>query len=393
MDRDMAVRGAQNHRFPALDGLRGLAALLVILHHLGPGVISSDHWWAAPFNWLVSIGWVGVDLFFVLSGFLITGILVVTQNADNYFSVFYVHRALRIFPILFILLFGATCVLPLISPSTYKTYIGPGAVWPYWAFLSNLRFFDQYFGMANTSILGVTWTLAIEEQFYICWSVAARYLEKARLIVLAAALFIGSVLLRNILLDVLPTDYPGKLGSIFLFTFSHLDGLFIGAIVRLLYESPQWRSQLLFFSKTAPFWACCIGLGLYADFLFGPPDVKNWAKESSMRFGFALYALLFAALMMQGIFEKGWVRTLFDQPWLRRLGTYSYCMYLFHFVVARFATWALPEIGINLHPFGLFCVQLAGVIGFAHLSYVFVERPILNLKSCFRYSQDSRLVN
>ncbi len=280
---------AENPRFPALDGLRGVAAMLVILHHLAPRGRDTEGWWFEPFNWLVQIGWVGVDLFFALSGFLITGILVRAKGATNFFRAFYWHRALRILPIWALLLFIFTIVVPWLFPAYYLSAFGPGNIWPYWTFMSNMRLLNEYFGMTGNSIINVTWTLSIEEQFYVFWSVVVRFVSVAALLPVAVALLIGSIITRNLMIDLMP-NYAAKNGEIFLFTLSHLDGLFIGAVARMLYDMPAWERRLRAFSTTAPLWAGLILAGLLIDYLIGSWNTANWEKPSTLRFGFAISA-------------------------------------------------------------------------------------------------------
>lgn len=105
-----------------------------MIAHLSSGIIKGDDWLARIFYWPQALGWSGVDLFFVLSGFLITGILTAHRAAPNYFVAFYAHRTLRIFPPLILLLVTVLIVLPAFGLVT----INP-PVWPYWLFLSNLR--------------------------------------------------------------------------------------------------------------------------------------------------------------------------------------------------------------------------------------------------------------
>jgi peptidoglycan/LPS O-acetylase OafA/YrhL len=111
-------------RFHALDGLRGLAAIGVLFNHLGP---TTGDWWLVPVVWFGAVGWVGVDLFFVLSGFLITGILIDNKSATNYFRAFYTHRALRILPVYVLLLLIWTIIIPWLAPEYLKSVSAPGS--------------------------------------------------------------------------------------------------------------------------------------------------------------------------------------------------------------------------------------------------------------------------
>jgi peptidoglycan/LPS O-acetylase OafA/YrhL len=378
-------------RLPALDGLRGLAALGVIFNHLGP--LDTGSPWLAPLVWISLFGWTGVDLFFVLSGFLITGILVSHRRAANYFSAFYTHRALRIFPLYFVLLLVFTVIVPAAFPAQVQTMMTPGHVWPYWLFLSNLWVFNKFLFMAHVPMIAPAWSLAIEEQFYIVWSAVVRWLDPRRLAFVAAAVLIGGIVLRfGVLCAVIyytsgdPIEKVERgLSTIFYFTLTHLDGLCIGILMRLLYDRPRFRTALARFARAWWVWAAAIAVILIADGQAGWPQIHNWYQPMMLVFGFTVLALLFAALILHGLMLNGWVRTVFDLPTLRRLGAYSYCMYLFHLPVSTLMRLVITNTIGSIGVVPLLGVEFAAVIGFAHLSYVWFESPILSLKRFTQY--------
>ena len=120
-------------RMPALDGLRGLAIILVLAHNLQ--LMSAPMGWIARFSeYALNLGWVGVQLFFVLSGFLITGILLDTQRVSNYYSSFFVRRSLRIFPLYFVMLVAVLWVFPTLGIASHEAW---SVQWPYWLYMSN----------------------------------------------------------------------------------------------------------------------------------------------------------------------------------------------------------------------------------------------------------------
>src|SRR5688572_7114217 len=141
---------------PALDGLRGIAVLIVLGFHIFP-----NH---------VKFGWAGVDLFFVLSGFLITGILLESKGTPNYYRNYLAKRTLRIFPLYYFFLIVFFIVFPLVgySDSIYNyDYLSSTQSW-YWLYIQNWRiFFDPHY--PGEDIISHFWSLAIEEQFYIFW--------------------------------------------------------------------------------------------------------------------------------------------------------------------------------------------------------------------------------
>src|SRR5687767_2907742 len=154
---------------PALDGLRGIAIILVMLHHFTYYRPNSGI--DAQIASVLFFGWAGVDLFFVLSGFLITGILLDTRDSKRYFSTFYARRTLRIFPLYYLVLLLAFVVLPKF-PALHPVLLGQvGPVdlppqWPYWLYLTNFSIAD---GGWVHGWVDVAWSLAIEEQFYLVW--------------------------------------------------------------------------------------------------------------------------------------------------------------------------------------------------------------------------------
>ncbi len=180
------TRRPQAGVIPALDGLRGIAIILVMLHHFTnyrptsgiDGLIGS-----VVFFW-----WTGVDLFFVLSGFLITGILLDTRGSERYFTTFYARRILRIFPLYYLVLFLAFVVLPKF-PAVHPVLAGQADLppqWPYWLYLTNFSIADRGWGHGWVD---VGWSLAIEEQFYLVWPLVI-WLCPPRLVALLCAVII-----------------------------------------------------------------------------------------------------------------------------------------------------------------------------------------------------------
>jgi peptidoglycan/LPS O-acetylase OafA/YrhL len=154
-------------RVASLDGLRGLAVLLVLAHHSAQTAGRPDHPLNLFLNGILLAGWTGVDLFFVLSGFLITGILYDARGRANYFRTFFMRRFLRIFPLYYVSLLILVVLLPaLLPPDPALQHMQQELPW-YWAFLANVRI--AYAGWSESSYILHFWTLAVEEQFYIVW--------------------------------------------------------------------------------------------------------------------------------------------------------------------------------------------------------------------------------
>ena len=202
---------------PQFDFLRGVAVLLVMLFH------ASHEVRAFPMAQYVSFGWAGVDLFFVLSGFLITGILLDTRDQKGYFTNFYARRILRIWPLYFALLGMLFLVVPVIAPHWSAAAMQTAKpAWVFVLFLQNL-----YIGHRLTGPLSPTWSLAIEEQFYFVWPLLIWLLPRKNIKRFAAALVIGSPLLR------LGLDLGHVQISMYYNTLTRLDGLAVGSFLAL----------------------------------------------------------------------------------------------------------------------------------------------------------------
>src|SRR5690625_4685275 len=167
-----------------LDGVRGVAILLVILFHCFP----------SP---LTGLGWIGVDLFFVLSGFLITGILIDSKGNKRYYSNFIGRRILRIFPLYYLVLFIMLFLLPLIgrgfsSGSNYSFYLRHQG-W-FWSYLQNWLF--SFHGFPKNLILSHFWSLGVEEQFYLVWPFLVLLLPKKLLLKSSIFLCMTAIIFR-----------------------------------------------------------------------------------------------------------------------------------------------------------------------------------------------------
>ncbi|HEV2844590.1 MAG TPA: acyltransferase, partial [Thermoanaerobaculia bacterium] len=209
-------------RLPALDGLRGLAILLVLLLHFtvygGPPATEGID---KLFYRAAQAGWIGVDLFFVLSGFLITGILYDAKGGENYFRSFYARRVLRIFP----LYYGALAVFLLLVPA-----LRPGSFW-HWTYLSNVQIARE--GWPDSGALGHFWSLAVEEQFYLFWPVAVLLLARRSLMAACWVCLAGSLLLR------VGLHLADQETAAFVLTPARLDSLAAGALLALAARGPE----------------------------------------------------------------------------------------------------------------------------------------------------------
>jgi peptidoglycan/LPS O-acetylase OafA/YrhL len=291
----------------------------------------------------------------VLSGFLITSILLSTRGASNYFSAFYARRALRIFPLAFFAIAMLYWVaLPVLHRHGQLPKLPESEqVW-YWLFLGNWR---QGLGFNDGAELGHFWTLAIEEQFYLVFAVAARYLDGRRLAFLCIALALSSILLRVL---VVVTGHGHNL-EIWRLTILQLDPIALGALLacsgRFLAWSSRWRWPLMIIGIT----------GLFVPL---PPGTTILAG------GIAATGLVAMAATRSVPFLRN--RTLVN------CGKYSYAMYVLHpfWLVGHIAKHHPHSMGLIL------CSLIAGpVISYwiAVLSWNVLEKQFLRFKKNFPY--------
>jgi len=358
---------------PQLDGLRGLAILLVLIDHAG-------HIAPPALSRFVGQGWLGVDLFFVLSGFLITGILWDSRDSNKYFGRFYGRRVLRIWPAYTVLLIFAFGVLPLL-----RRFVGgplmeirrePLGLWAFLLMIQNL-FASRLF---QSPFLGITWSLAVEEQFYLAWPVVMRYASRT------AAL---PGLLAGLLLTPIIRMWAMHRGisqmAIYASPLTHGDGLLCGAIVAIWLRSAKPRRRTLLLVGSV---LLVGGVGFFLANL--PNDVVN---HYCSPFLFTNVALLSTGLLLVALTSENTGRTmhrfLFMNPWLSFLGFISYSLYLYHFfilrssiretVVARFDRWQHPYLTQCL----LELCAIALSIVLAWISRVTLERAALARKGLF----------
>jgi len=184
-------------RIPELDGLRGMAIGLVVLYHYVKNAVVGTGFWYSLGLAPLRLAWSGVDLFFVLSGFLIGGILLEAKNTDGYFRAFYGRRFFRIFPLYYIWLIPFGIGLATAPPFLQGMFNLHLPLWSYLLFLQNFLMVAQ--GTFGAQWLFVTWSLAVEEQFYLILPLLIRKLELKQLQCVALLAIVGAPLVRTAL--------------------------------------------------------------------------------------------------------------------------------------------------------------------------------------------------
>ena len=342
-----------------LDGVRGVAILLVMLHN----ATRKDP--ELHLQRIFDSGWMGVDLFFVLSGFLITRILLNMRQSDGYFKNFYARRILRIWPLYYSVLFLIFVVIPFVRPSTAAQIFAARSS-PWWAFPLFLQNFLLPAPAAAAASLGVAWSLGIEEQFYLVWPWAVRYFSQSQLRRIAIAVICASPVLRFYL-----TQHQVDIYSNF---FCRLDGLMAGALLASFLHSRLLQPAR--FTKLA--WIClglAAPLALVTDAFNDRWLVHSLAVVAAVSF---IYLSLFSSLR--------WFQALMTNRFLVYTGTISYGLYLLH----KIPFDVLQTFWPNSH---LVLVLILGTVAsyaVAILSWHILERPFLQLKRFFlpKVSQD-----
>lgn len=309
-------------RVPALDGVRGFAVLLVVLYHY----VYYNQWtgWMHLAMRPVAYFWTGVDLFFVLSGFLIAGILQDSRQAINYFRVFYTRRAYRILPLYALLLVswgGATLLFQnSTSAAVHILFERPFSPWAYPAFLQNIFMWIHH--TDGTRLLRVTWSLAVEEHFYLLLPLLVWLLRgKRRLLATSVCIILLPAITRWYLASH-GDNYWGPAYS----TICRADALGYGFLVSIFVRSEApWK----WFLANRPLLYSAIGVALAPGlWIWAFLDELNPVKRSVE---FTVVGLVFATMLLEVL--AGHVqgrRSIFNYPALRWLGSVSFCVYLFH---------------------------------------------------------------
>jgi len=363
----MSATNQNRSYYPALDGLRGLASLLVVVYH-NFGFI----------NHYFFFGWIGLDIFFVLSGFLITDILLTTIGHPHYLKNFYVRRMLRVFPLYYAALIVFLLLLPRFSGMRpfFSYYVENQAF--LWVYLQNWLYVFEPPPQFQTT-LNHLWSLAVEEQFYLLWPLLILLIKKPKYLLL----FIGALLVLVIALRYQAwTSHLEKMSYYNLYTFTRIDGICIGCMIAILQRiNPRFLANYT-------------GLIVLAfagfNFLF-----FFFNRENDFTFpylaivGYSTISMLFGLLVYDIVHKRTRVFiTVFGNRILQFLGRVSYGCYIVHWPLYLIASpfvhrWLTPYTGLPLRNF-LVSSVLTGLAYFlGYLSYRYFETRFLRFKKHF----------
>jgi peptidoglycan/LPS O-acetylase OafA/YrhL len=406
-DPALPDRSDPRPHLPLLDGVRGLAVTLVVASHgmrLVPRTGGVDH---AAWE-VLATGWIGVNLFFVLSGFLITGILIDAKRpgaaCGHYFLNFYARRLLRIAPLYYAFLAAYFYLLPLIPLRVFQSMAIEPEVRPMlWLYVYN------FWGAIHQEMhanVGVFWSLCVEQHFYLLWPLIVWTLDRAALKRVCVAIAVLSFAARLVVIRWFPTDHAA-----YLLTPCRFDGLCAGALVAVYVRDPaDWR-QLVQWAKVlvpvAAFYLLGMAMGQrhFLDSIdFRGSKLPGVDSSVVLSFGLSALAVLFAGLIVLCLSAPAaaagespsdqvpWRVRLFGNRILRALGLYSYAIYILHPLVVTLARAALNALGVGMPsspwlalPARLLAAAfvLAVTAGLGYLSYHLFEKHFLSLKRFF----------
>lgn len=336
-----------------LDSLRGLACLAILVYHLMPHRFPG--------------GWAGVDLFFILSGFLITSIILKSFHERRFLAHFYMRRGLRIWPVYYLtvlLLVAAAPILP--RPSNL------GGVPYLLTYTQNVPLYWSSTAPHFASYLMHTWSLAIEEQFYLIWPALICIVGRRGVIPLSLALAFASVWARGH-------------GFHWWLLLARGDGLAMGSMLAVMLSSRGgeiWRPMMMRWAfGTASVAAIMYLIAFSASGGMSPLDMPMWPASTVLvvnLFGFGVVGLV---VCLQG---HPALRPLRGR-WLVKVGQLSYGLYMYHYVVLLFSDDLAQRFGLGGRPFWRLALTAVAIFALAGVSWRYVERPFLRLKERFSY--------
>ncbi|HEY5371134.1 MAG TPA: acyltransferase [Hanamia sp.] len=350
---------------PQLDGIRGLAIILVVTFH---------YWGNIP---LFTFGWSGVDLFFVLSGYLITDRLIVLQQQKDFLKRFYINRALRIMPVYYLtlILFYAAFNL-FVKKQNFHLFIFYDQNWASFVlFLQNWSF--QFYHGVKENYLQHFWSLAIEEQFYLLWPFFLYQFRQKKYFYKLVLSVIIIVCARTLLFITHPSweDY----GYYFYNTFCRMDAFLIGGCLLLLQQG----------NYNIPYRNLSIAaLAIIFAGIFYVGNAIGYANPFISTIGLTLIAVMYGGLIYAASNNTSkFISTIFNYGWLKFTGKISYGLYIFHWLIlrllsARIEHWLIDDLHVKnelSRELSLFiCLGISYAISV--LSYFYFELYFLKKK-------------
>jgi peptidoglycan/LPS O-acetylase OafA/YrhL len=372
-------------RVPELDGIRGIAIGMVVLYHyFGLSVVTTPGSSWAYIQAGGRLAWTGVDLFFVLSGFLIGGILIDARESSNYFKVFYIRRFYRILPLYAVWFCGVQLMLLAIrlGVATKSCWFLEDHLpsWTYTVFLQN-------FWMAAANNIGGptsggTWSLAIEEQFYLTLPMIIWFVDVKRRKFVILAGIAGAPILRALCFAYFSTP---EVAACVLMP-CRADALLFGVLGAILWRDEQWKSRLQANPRFLQFLLIILIAGAGVLTIYMRVLGKFWLWTIGLTWMAALYLCFLLCAITQ---QDSRLSACLRWKWLTGLGTIAYGVYLFHWYVRAFlyqVIWSSDSKQITT--VGQFVATLVAIpitVLLCRLSYVYFERPLLRVGHRLKY--------
>jgi len=369
---------SSGRRIAALDGLRGVAVLTVMAHHLTPNVEHSNRVSIWISN-LAHSAWIGVDLFFVLSGFLITGILLDSKRSPHYFRNFFARRILRIFPLYYAVLFVTLVLLPAAGMHPDGFRAGERYSPWLWCYGANILMTIKHdFCLGR---LGHFWTLAVEEQFYLIWPAIIFACSRKSTVKVCMATVAVAIVSRIVL-----RMHGEWWVSSYAFTLCKADSLCIGALIAVASRSPvawstcrKWAPAIAGASGIALLGVMCIRGGLA-----GGSTEMQW-------FGYTLLAVFFAAVVALCIDAPPILLSYaVRSKLLRFFGKHSYSLYVLHWLVGPAIEVVVPSRAVLaafgqtfIGPVVCLILSIAACVPLSLVSWHLLEKHFIALKDRF----------
>ena len=386
------AQNVEPSRIAALDGLRGIAILLVMEFHFWIFAPAGHHGTIdRRVDAIIGVGWMGVDLFFVLSGFLITGVLLNAKSRPHYFRNFYARRVLRIFPVYYGYIIVGLIILaniPAIAKPAQTDFLRENQLF-YWTFTSNLQSFKVISPSSITTTHVQLWSLAVEEQFYLVWPLVALICGRRGLLFVCLAAIVAAPTVRWCLQSDFALEYVVP-GSAYYLTPGRLDALAIGALLAMATRSSPTAAARLRAWSPLVIATAATALTLIFFWRGGLRTADNVVGL----YGLSLTAVLFGGVVAFVVTRGPGHRTLrfLTHPSLTAFGRYSYAMYVVHALVLALLAAGIRRNNVGLPSYAgteapatavFALIGTATTFSIAWLSWHIYERPILRLKRFF----------
>jgi len=375
MSRDQLAESKRRY-LPCLQGLRGYGFLLVFCGHylLASRLAHPDTIRLKVLTALASLGLFAVPAFFVLSGYLIGGILYHTRNREGFFRVFYLRRILRVFPVFYIALLGIAgyCAIRKIPTDTH--------FWSHFLYIQNLQLGQTDRGVGRVA-LAHFWSLAVEEQFYLVWPLIVWcFRDRKKLIVVSTALIVLCCGIR------FAASYLGiSIMDLSFFTLTRVDAVLMGVLLSLVGETKLMQrvkpyAKWLALSGAATFWVLAVVKG------------ETWAMTTyaGKETWITLANFTGVAILLAVLEEGSFLNRICSQQWICFVGALSYSLYVFHYL---YRPYFLTEVTdyfarhMRLSFASLMAAGMALCVTFALSLFCmkFVELPLMGLKQFIPY--------